>query len=344
MKLGFIGLGKMGSRMVGKLIWEGHELVVWNRSQAAIEEFKSQNSIPIRSGSKVKNISQNLKVARTIKDLVLELQSPRIIWLMLPAHSTSSGQAGSPTEEVLDEVSKYVEKDDIIIDGGNSNYKDTQERFENFSKNGIRFLGIGVSGGIIAAKEGYPIMVGGSKEAYEHIIPILGSLSKPHGGHQYFGEGGAGHFVKMIHNGIEYGIMQSLGEGFEVLEKAPYSFDLLSVARLWQKGTLVSGFMLDRAVEVLEKDKKLESIDGIIAESGEARWTVDQASEEGVRVEIIERSLDFRRRSQSDKSVSSSFTAKMVAALRNAFGGHSVRHPSAPLRIKAQGKEVKKKD
>ena len=243
--------------------------------------------------------------------------------------------AGETTQNILDEVSGYLEKGDIVIDGGNSNYKDTQRRFEKLSEDGLLFLGIGVSGGIISAKEGYPIMVGGSREAYEHIIPILDSLSKPHGGYEYFGEGGAGHFVKMIHNGIEYGIMQSLGEGFEVLEKAPYSFDLLSVVRLWQKGTLVSGFMLDRAEEVLEKDGKLESIDGVIAESGEARWTVDQASEEGVRVEIIERSLDFRRRSQSDRSVSSSFTAKMVAALRNAFGGHPVRQ--------AQGKEVKKK-
>ncbi len=316
MKLGLIGLGKMGSRIAGKLIKEGHELVVWNRTQTAYELLKSD--LP----------DYKFDIAVSPEELVRKLQSPRIIWIMLPA--------GETTQNILDEVSKYLEKGDIVIDGGNANYKDTQERFENFSKNGIRFLGIGVSGGIIAAKEGYPIMVGGSKEAYEHIIPILDSLSKPNGGHEYFGEGGAGHFVKMVHNGIEYGIMQSIGEGFEVLEKAPYSFDLLSVARLWQRGTLVSGFMLDRAEEVLEKDEKLESIDGVIAESGEARWTINQAKEEGVKVEIIERSLDFRKRSQNDKNVSSSFTARMVAALRNAFGGHPVRQ--------AQGKEVKRKD
>ncbi len=314
MQVGFIGLGKMGSRMAVKLIKDGHGLVVWNRTQTAYDLLESD--LP----------DYKFDVAVSLEELVKKLQAPRIIWIMLPA--------GETTQEILDEVSKHAEKGDIIIDGGNSYYKNTQERFDRLTAKGFLFLGIGVSGGIIAAKEGYPIMVGGHKKAYEHIIPILDSLSKPHGGHEYFGEGGAGHFVKMIHNGIEYGIMQSLGEGFEVLEKAPYSFDLLSVARLWQKGTLVSGFMLDRAEEVLEKDKKLESMDGVIAESGEARWTVNQAREEGVKVEIIERSLDYRRRSQNDKSISSSFTARMVAALRNAFGGHPIRQ--------AQSKEMKR--
>lgn len=293
MKLGFIGLGKMGSRMVEKLLREGHEAVAWNRSD------------------------NELKNAETVEELVKSLETPRVVWSMVPA--------GEATEDILGEVSKFVEKGDIVIDGGNSHFKDTQRRFDNFRKKGIRFLGIGVSGGIIAAKEGYPMMVGGDKSAYLGVQPLLDSLAKPRGGHEYFGIGGAGHFVKMLHNGIEYGIMQSLGEGFEVLEKAPYKLDLLKVAKLWQKGTLVSGFMLDRTVEALSNDPKLSSIVGVIAESGEAKWTIDQAKEEGVPVEIIERSLDYRKRSQKDKKIQNSFTAKLVAALRNAFGGHEVK-------------------
>lgn len=295
MKIGFIGLGKMGSRMVHKLIKEGHEVVVWNRSKKSIDD---------------------LRVVKTIGELVKSLEKPRVIWLMVPA--------GEATQSVLDEILKHTEAGDIVIDGGNAYYKDTQRRSEKLKAKNVKYLGIGVSGGMIAAKVGYPLMVGGDRNAYEFIKPILDSLAKPKGGHQYFGEGGAGHFVKMIHNGIEYGIMQSLGEGFGVLEKAPYKFDLLKVARLYQKGTLVSGFMLDRVVDALEYDPDLSKITGYIEESGEARWTVKQAREENVSVEIIERSLEFRRRSQKDPKVQKSFAAKMVAALRNAFGGHEV--------------------
>ena len=177
-------------------------------------------------------------------------------------------------------------------------------------------------------------MVGGSRKAYEYIKPILQSLAKPNGGYDYFGEGGAGHFVKMVHNGIEYGMMQSIGEGFEVLEKSSYKFDLLKVAKIWQKGTIISGFLLDRAFDALSQNPKLDGIKGFIEESGEARWTVEEAKKEGVEVEIIERSLEYRRRSQKDTKIQNSFTAKTVAALRNAFGGHSVQQ--------VQDKEVKK--
>lgn len=289
MQLGFIGLGKMGSRMVQKLLEEGHEVAAWTRSKSTI----------------------------TIAELVKSLEKPRVIWLMVPA--------GEATQDVFDEVSKFVESGDIIIDGGNSNYKDTESRYQKLKNKNIKFLGIGVSGGVIAAKEGYPLMVGGDKSAYEFIKPILDSLAKPHGGHEYFGTGGAGHFVKMAHNGIEYGVMQSLGEGFGVLEKAPYDLDLLKVAKLYQKGTLLSGFMMDRTVDALKSDQKLDSIVGVIAESGEARWTVEQAKEENVPAEIIEASLAFRRRSQTDENIQKSFAARMVAALRNAFGGHELK-------------------
>jgi 6-phosphogluconate dehydrogenase len=313
MKLGFVGLGKMGSRMVEKLLSEKHEVVVWNRSRGPIEELLAE-----RKGLQTsRGGSDRLTIAGTLPDLVERLAKPCIIWLMLPA--------GEPTDAVLSTLSDLVNAEDILIDGGNSNYKDTEKRSTTLAAKKVRFLGIGVSGGIIAEKQGYPMMVGGDRSAYDHIKPILTSLAKPNGGHAYFGTGGAGHFVKMVHNGIEYGIMQSLGEGFEVLQKAPYGLNLPEIAKLYQKGTLVSGFLLDRTVEVLETDPTLSDIKGIIAESGEAQWMVKQAQEEGVEVDIIRRSLDYRTRSQTDAKIQESFTAKLVAALRNAFGGHEVQ-------------------
>ncbi len=310
MKLGFIGLGKMGSRMALKLLAEGNELIVWNRSSTPVEELRTQNA-------NLKSATKNLKASETIQELVQDLHKPRIIWLMLPA--------GEATQSVLDEVSKYAEKDDVVIDGGNAYYKDTEKRFQDFKKNNIRFLGIGVSGGIIAAEKGYPLMVGGDKSAYDHIRSVLDSLAKPNGGHEYFGEGGVGHFIKMVHNGIEYGYMQALGEGFGVLNSSQYSCDLLKVAKLYQKGTLISGFMIDRTVDALEKDPMMGHIQGIIAESGEARWTVEEAQRQHVPIEIIQKSLEFRKKSQTEKSIQESFAAKLVAALRQEFGGHLVK-------------------
>jgi 6-phosphogluconate dehydrogenase len=310
-KLGFIGLGKMGSRMAAKLFAEQHELIVWNRSPAACEVLKKECEMSEPGGI------DRLDIAGAISQVVAKLVRPRVVWLMLPA--------GEATESVLKTLTGLLQPGDILIDGGNSHFKDTERRFNFLKERDIRFLGIGVSGGIIAAREGYPLMAGGDRSAYDYITPVLNSLSKPRGGHEYFGTGGAGHFVKMIHNGIEYGIMQSLGEGFEVLEKSPYKLDLLKVAQLYQKGTLVSGFMLDRAVEVFTSNPDLSSIKGVIAESGEAQWTVQQARDEGVEVDIINRSLEYRKRSQSDEKVQNSFTARLVAALRNAFGGHDLQ-------------------
>lgn len=302
MKIGFIGLGRMGSRMAGKLVADGHDVVVWNRSRDIVSDF-------IKKYPKAKS-------AETVEELVRNLEKPKIVWSMLPA--------GQVTDQMLTEIGKYIEKGDIVIDGSNAFYKDTQKRFENFKKRNIRFLGIGVSGGVIAFELGYPMMAGGDRSAYIELKPILDSLAKPQGGHEYFGVGGAGHFVKMIHNGIEYGIMQSLAEGFEVLEKSEYKFDLLKVGKLWQKGTLVSGFMLDRAVDAFAEDGSLSGFSGPVSESGEARWTIEQAKEEKVEVEIIERSLEFRNRSKKDKKIQKSFTAKMLNALRFQFGRHEV--------------------
>lgn len=319
MQVGFIGLGKMGTRMVEKLLLDGHTVLGWNRTKSIVEEF--------RLVLKDKKLDEHFIAADEIKSLVDGLSSPRVIWVMLPA--------GEATEAVLQELAHYVEKGDIIIDGGNAFFKDTQRRFNDFKEYGIRYLGIGVSGGVKAVDKGYPLMVGGDKSAYEEIKPLLDTLIKPHGpastsaslggGYEYFGEGGAGHFVKMVHNGIEYGMMQALGEGYGVLEKAPYELDLLKVSELWQKNTIVTSFLNECAKDALEKDPTLASLDGVIDATGEAEWTVNQAKEEGVYAENIDQSLDFRRRSKTDTTVSSSFAARMVAALRHEFGGHKVK-------------------
>ena len=303
MQIGFVGLGKIGSGMVPKLLKDRFEVHVWNRSRASSEELKL----------KVK--SEKLKVCESLKQLVQGLDKPRIIWIMV-THTA--------VDEVLTEIRKYVEKDDIIIDGGNSNYRDTERRYEKFEKIGVRYLGIGTSGGILASKNGYPFMVGGSKSAYEHIIPVLDSLSKPNGGHEYFGQGGAGHFIKMVHNGIEYGLMQSLSEGFEVLEKSDYKFDLPKIAGIFQKGTIVSGFLLDRMRDALDRGD-YQSLIGEIDASGECDWTVKTAEEEGVMVENIQQALNFRKRSKTDEKIRNSTTAKLVSALRREFGGHEVK-------------------
>lgn len=310
MKIGFIGLGKMGNRMVSKLLEEGHEVVVWNRTEEKIIDFRSQILD--------KDQSSRLIAAKSIANLVAQLEKPRVVWSMVPA--------GEATEEVLGEISKYVEAGDIVVDGGNSKYSDTQKWYETFKSKNIRFLGIGVSGGVIARTAGYPMMAGGDKSAFEEIRPILDSLAKPGGGYEYFGEGGAGHFVKMVHNATEYGYMQAIGEGFGVLEKSPYNLDLLSVAKLYQKGTLISGFMMERTIEALENDPKMEKVAGVIGSaSGEAVWTVEYAAENNLPVEIIERSLEIRRESETDEKIQKSYFARMVGSLRIAFGGHPVK-------------------
>ena len=298
MQIGIIGLGRMGLGIANKLKSGGHKVIGWNRT-----EFKIENS--------------EFRIAKTIGDLVQNLNKPRVIWLMVPQ--------GKSTDEVLSEVSKYVQKDDIIIDGGNAYYKDTEERFKSFRKKGFKFLGIGVSGGIHGEKNGFSLMAGGDKSAFDRVQPLLKTLSEPKGSFGYFGEGGAGHFVKMVHNGIEYGMMQSIGEGFEVLKKSSYKFNLLEIAKVWQKGTIISSFLIDRAKDALEKDPELSAVSGSIPRGGEGDWTVEAANEEGVQVHAIKEAVEHRMKSETDKKIQNSFTAKMINALRGAFGGHEVR-------------------
>ncbi|MBI3342306.1 NADP-dependent phosphogluconate dehydrogenase [Candidatus Curtissbacteria bacterium] len=309
MKLGFVGLGKMGSRMVMKLLAEGHEVVVWNRSKDKVDALVAEAKPDWK-----------LEVASSVEDLVKKAASEepgaKVVWSMLTA--------GEPTENILAEIKKHVVKGDIVVDGGNSKFTDTQKSYEEFTKDGIEFLGIGVSGGLVAFSEGYPLMVGGSQTAYENIIPLLESLAKPNGGHQYLGEGGAGHFVKMVHNAIEYGVMESIGEGFGLLAAAPYELDLLKVAKLYTKNTLVSGFMMDRTVEVLEADPNLENTKGVIGTASEETiWAVEKAKEKELPFEVIEKSLEIRGESEKDPKIQNSVAAKIVAGQRKAFGGHN---------------------
>lgn len=312
MKFGLIGLGKMGSRIAEKSLREGHEVVAWNRSRSSAEElkFKVQNS-------KFKTTVKNLKIVETIEELTKSLEKPRILWLMLPA--------GKPTDDILEEVQKFIAAEDIVIDGGNSFYQDTERRYHELKTKNIRFLGIGVSGGIIAEINGYPMMVGGDQSAYETITPLLDSLAKPHGGHEYFGEGGRGHFIKMVHNGIEYGMMQAIGEGFGVIKASPYNLDVQKVAHIWQNGTIISSFLLDRAKDALDRNSDLSDIVGEIAATGEAEWTINAGKQEHVPTPVIEESLQFRIQSKTDVTIQNSFVAKMVASLRREFGGHDVK-------------------
>ncbi len=308
MRLGFIGLGKMGSRMVMKLLSEGHEVVAWNRSSEKVDALKAQ----VKPNWKLES-AQN--VEELVKNSVDDRPGPTIIWLMLPA--------GAVTEEMLGEIKKFVKKGDVVIDGGNSKFTDTQKSYDDFTKDGIEFLGIGVSGGLISAVEGYPLMVGGSQTAYEFIIPLLDSLAKPRGGHQYFGQGGAGHYVKMVHNAIEYGVMESIGEGFGLLASSPYELDLLKVAQLYTRNTLVSGFMMDRTVDVLEADPKLENTEGVIGSaSGETKWAIAEAKEKQLPFEVIDLSQEIRVKSETEPVIKNSVAAKIVAGQRAAFGGH----------------------
>jgi len=302
MTIGIVGLGKMGSRIASKLSKGGHVVHVWNRTPDVATQLAASHP--------------GMTVHKDVSDLLAVLPTPKIVWVMLPS--------GEATETMLHAIVRQLALQDILINAANSNFHDTDRHAKECAANGIRFLGIGVSGGVIAEHDGYPCMVGGDRSAYETIAPILDTLAVPKGGHTYFGAGGAGHFVKMIHNGIEYGIMQSLAEGFDVMKHSSYGLDLAAVAALWQKGTLVSGFMLDRTADVLARDQALLDVVGKVAESGEARWTIEEAKAEKIPVPIIQASFDYRIQSQTDTTIQHSFTAKLLSAMRNAFGGHAV--------------------
>ncbi len=297
MQLGLIGLGRMGMNMVRRLLKGGHKVVAYNRTPERVKEI----------------IKEGASGAYSLEELVKKLKPPRIIWLMLPA--------GSPVDEHIEELQGLLDKGDIIIEGGNSFYKEDIRHERELKPYGIHYLDAGVSGGIWGLRIGYCLMVGGNKKIYEYLEPVFKTLA-PKDGYLYCGETGAGHFVKMIHNGIEYGMMAAYGEGFEILKASPYGKDLdfAQVAHLWNQGSVVRSWLLELAEEAFRKDKNLSSISGYVEDSGEGRWTVQQAVDTAVPAPVISASLFQRFRSRE----ADAFSDKVLAALRQEFGGHAV--------------------
>lgn len=296
MKIGFIGLGKMGFNMVHRLLINNHQVVVGNRSAESIKEI----------------VKLGAEGANSLEDLVAKLPSKKVVWLMVPS--------GNPVDKNLDLLLELLSKDDIVIDGGNSYWRDTQKRAEKAAQKDIHFLDCGTSGGVWGLQNGYCLMYGGNKNAADYIEPIIKSLA-PENGSVYCGVSGTGHMVKMVHNGIEYGMMQAYAEGFEILEKAPYDIDLTKVADAWQYGSVVRSWLLELAVNALKDDPKLEQLKGYVSDSGEGRWTVQTAIDFDVPAHVITASLFTRFQSRQEES----FAMKMLAALRNQFGGHAVK-------------------
>ncbi|HZO73202.1 MAG TPA: decarboxylating 6-phosphogluconate dehydrogenase [Ktedonobacteraceae bacterium] len=296
MEIGFIGLGRMGANMVRRLLKGGHRVVAWNRTAAKTQEI----------------VTEGAEGAYSLQELVEKLQTPRILWTMVPA--------GQATDDMISDLVPLLSKGDIIIDGGNSNYKDSIRHSKELTAQGFQFMDAGTSGGIWGLQVGYCLMVGGEKSTFDHVEPLLKTLAPPDG-YLLCGPAGSGHFVKMVHNGIEYGMLQAYGEGFEILNASQYNLDLHAIAHLWNQGSVVRSWLLELAELAFEKDSKLEAIEGYVADSGEGRWTVQQAIDTDVPAPIITLSLLERFRSRQDES----FSAKVIAALRNEFGGHAVK-------------------
>jgi len=296
MKLGFIGLGKMGFNMVQRILNDGHQVVAWTRSGKTVQEIKEKGAI----------------AASSIEELVSNLSGKKIVWMMVPS--------GKPVDDNLDLLLSLLKKDDIIIDGGNSYWKETQVRNKKAAEKGIHYIDCGTSGGIWGLKEGYCLMYGGNKQAADFCEPIFKTLA-PENGFLYCGESGAGHFVKMVHNGIEYGMMQAYAEGFEIMKKSQFNIDLTKVSKVWQYGSVVRSWLLELAHLALSEDPMLEKIKGFVQDSGEGRWTIQTAIELDVPAHVITSSLYTRFQSRQDES----FAMKLLAALRNQFGGHAIK-------------------
>ncbi|MFH0736614.1 MAG: decarboxylating 6-phosphogluconate dehydrogenase [bacterium] len=296
MKIGFVGLGKMGFNMVQRLLNNKHEVVVFNRNPKTVDEIAKLGAIPSTS----------------LADLVSKLPEKKIVWLMVPS--------GKPVDENIDMLKELLSADDIIIDGGNSFWRDTQKRAEDLEKFAINYVDCGTSGGVWGLQNGYSLMYGGNKEAVNYVEPIFKSLA-PEKGFVYCGPSGTGHMVKMVHNGIEYGMMQAYAEGFEILKKAPYDINLAAVADAWQYGSVVRSWLLELAVAALKEDPQLDKLKGFVQDSGEGRWTVQTAIDFDVPAHVITAALFTRFQSRQDDS----FAMKLLAALRNQFGGHEIK-------------------
>ncbi len=301
MELGIVGLGKMGANMARRLSRDGHRVVAYNRTVEVARELadEEENVVPVES----------------LEELAEELSTPRVAWSMVPA--------GGPTDQVVSSLLQVLEADDIIIDGGNSNYKDSLRHAEMVQEKGLHFVDVGVSGGIWGLAEGYGMMVGGEEEVVDHLSPIFETLAPgADKGWGRVGPNGAGHFVKMVHNGIEYGMMQAYAEGFEIMEaKETFDIDLHNVAEIWRFGTVIRSWLLDLTAEALAEDQSLSDIKGYVEDSGEGRWTVFESIDLDVPAPVITLALQMRLASRQAES----YAAKLLAALRNQFGGHAVK-------------------
>jgi 6-phosphogluconate dehydrogenase len=297
MDVAMVGLGRMGGNMARRLLRGGHRVVVWNRTYAKAEELGAEGAEPVKE----------------LADVITALQAPRAIWIMLPY--------GDATQAAIDELRPLLDEGDILIDGGNSPFQHDIERGAALAEDGIRYLDAGTSGGVWGLEVGYCLMVGGDRSAFEHIEPLLATLAPPGHGYEYCGGHGSGHFVKMVHNGIEYGLMQAYAEGFELLNATQWDLDLASIADLWNQGSVVRSWLLELLADALQKDPGLDKITGYVEDTGEGRWTVEQAIAHSVPMPAIASALFMRFRSRQDDT----YSGKVLAALRNEFGGHAVK-------------------
>jgi 6-phosphogluconate dehydrogenase len=295
MEIGVIGLGKMGYNLALNIKDHNHRVIVYNRSPEKIERAEKEG----------------LSGVYSIEEFVEKLSTPRIIWLMV--------SAGSPVDKIIEQLIPLLDQGDIIIDGGNSNYKDTLRRYELLKEKQINFVDVGTSGGMEGARNGACMMIGAEDDVFKKIEPIIKDICVENG-YLHTGRNGSGHFVKMIHNGVEYGMLQAIGEGFEILEKSQFELDYQEVARVWNNGSVIRGWLMELMERAFSKDPQLDLIKGVIHSSGEGLWTVQEALELGVPAQVITSSLFTRYRSQQ----ADTFSGRVIAALRNEFGGHSV--------------------
>jgi 6-phosphogluconate dehydrogenase len=299
MQIGMVGLGKMGGNMSQRLLAAGHDVVGYDHHKENLDKLESHGGVGVNS----------------LEEMVGKLAESRKVWIMVPA--------GEPTESVVEELKAILDEGDIVIDGGNSNYKDTLRRAESLREEGIAFVDVGTSGGIWGLEEGYSMMIGGDREVVNQLDSLFAVLAPgPDKGWGYVGGNGAGHFVKMVHNGIEYGIMQAYGEGFEILHgKGEFDLDLQEIAEIWRFGSVIRSWLLDLTAEALKEDQSLAKIADYVPDSGEGRWTVFEAIDLDIPAPVITLSLLMRLVSRQDES----YAAKMLSAMRNQFGGHAVK-------------------
>jgi 6-phosphogluconate dehydrogenase len=295
-QLGMVGLGRMGTGMSQRLLQGGHQVTVYDRSAQAVQALAGKGATPNSS----------------LQELGQKLKPPRVVWLMIPS--------GPPIDDTIQQLQGSLSPGDVIVDGGNSNYRDSIRRAETLQTQQIEFLDAGVSGGVWGLKEGFCLMVGGKESVFKQVEPIFKSLA-PANGYAYVGPSGAGHYSKMVHNGIEYSLLQGYAEGFEILKASPFAFDLHQLSALWNHGSVIRSWILELAESAFQRDPELAHIRGYVEDTGEGRWTLDEAIQNAVPAPALAMSLFMRFRSRQDDS----FAAKVLAALRNEFGGHAVK-------------------